>query len=383
MQVAHLTDNHYHVQNIPNIFREPRISRQVIFARKPNKIEAGKDVIRDLFTADIDSARYYDEDNIEEIARLLADFDLVIAHALSDINIQLINAIHSDKPTIAWKGWGYDYLDLLYDNFEGTLEYYTTKEYHRLKQDKSTRYKPFTVSSDKKLAISRIDFFCPVIFEEFNAIRTKNQCCSHFRYFDWQYGFEVSLDALVDVAKPNAKKELVWLGNSAFITNNHLDYFECVKNKPDILSLMHTLPLSYGFENYKNTVRKKAQALIPDIRFLEDFLNFSDYFNTLNSHKYMVMPHIRQQALGNIWLGLLAGNTVFLNEKSLVYKYFCRLGAFVRTLAELDACDNFSELELSDDERTVNTQLAISAFSEETMRNKTKLFLDQVSGKKK
>ena len=88
------------------------------------------------------------------------------------------------------------------------------------------------------------------------------------------------------------------------------------------------VPLSYGDLKYRDYVLKRAGGMLGD-NFVPivDFLPLKDYTSLVRTCGICIFNHKRQQAVGNILMGLQNGAKVCLPETNPVYSYFQGLGA--------------------------------------------------------
>lgn len=130
------------------------------------------------------------------------------------------------------------------------------------------------------------------------------------------------------------------IGNSASYTNNHLDAFELVRSV-DTGDKKIFCPLSYGNNSYAVKVADYGARYFGD-RFiaLHSFLPASDYNSLLRNSGNMIMLHLRQQAIGNILMGLWKGARIFFSRDSPVYAYLRELGLTVYLTTDLSDYKN-------------------------------------------
>ena len=148
----------------------------------------------------------------------------------------------------------------------------------------------------------------------------------------------------------------ILIGNSATLSNNHLDIFETIKGVENRL----IVPLSYGaygYKDYRNIVFFKGKKIFgKNLKIIDSFLSIEEYDKVLLSCNTMIMYHLRQQALGNIYKGLYLGLRIFLNKKSITYKYLIDLGMIV---FDLEKDKDLLGIELDQREKDVNKDLII------------------------
>jgi dTDP-N-acetylfucosamine:lipid II N-acetylfucosaminyltransferase len=170
--------------------------------------------------------------------------------------------------------------------------------------------------------------------EEDHAALHASQPALRIPFLDWNYWTE---GFRADAAGPGTTGNDVLLGNSATPANNHLEAIEFLAG---VLPAHRRVicPLSYGDERYGDAVEAAGRRMLGD-RFipLRHFMEPAAYSRLIASCSIIVMNHTRQQALGNIILGLCAGARVFLHADSPVRPAMRRLGIEVPSLQELPA----------------------------------------------
>ena len=375
MKVAHLAPNHKHIDNVINLFNGIELVEHVFFL----EIQDKKMAEIPICNSNISSFVSFRSDEKELVANKLDNFDLVIVHCLTDLHAGIVNHMNCNSTVVMWKGWGFDYLDLMYLKFTDILEDKSKTLYFDLREDKTNNSSNYHISSERIEAIKKIKYFCPVLKEEFDLIHERHDFTKHLKYVDWMYGFDYSVNEIIEAGYVINKKEGLWLGNSATITNNHFDYLSVVEENKYLSDMMHYIPLSYGFDNYKNKIKSISNSILNDnVIVLDSFLSFDKYMKFIASSKFMVMHHIRQQALGNIWLGLLTGSTIFLNEKSPTYKYFKRNGFVIYPSSELSFKSNPEDFSLNKYERKENEKMAFDFLCDDAIKKNSKNLIEFV-----
>jgi hypothetical protein len=232
----------------------------------------------------------------------------------------------------------------------------------------------------KKSAISRIALFCPVLEDEFHLILKRHDFTKHLTFVEWRYGFEHDIKAISEGATIVKKTHSVWLGNSATITNNHLDYLSLLKQSSYLKTATHVLPLSYGFKNYRDQIVRgfEKNEYIKEPVFMLDFQPFEEYVLKIAECKFMVMMHERQQAMGNIWIGLLSGCEIYLLEGSPTLSFFQNNGFHVYSTNNLPNI-NLDKNQLFDNLMALeNRDKVIEFFSSEMALFRSKNLLESV-----
>ncbi len=113
--------------------------------------------------------------------------------------------------------------------------------------------------------------------------------------------------------------------------------------------------------------------VIKIIHAIKSFLPIQEYDKILMSCNTMIMYHIRQQALGNIYMALYLGMRVFLNKKSITYKYMNDIGMII---FELEKDFDLVGIELNKNQKDINKELVIKLQGEETIVRKIKSIVE-------
>jgi dTDP-N-acetylfucosamine:lipid II N-acetylfucosaminyltransferase len=128
------------------------------------------------------------------------------------------------------------------------------------------------------------------------------------------------------------------IGNSATYANNHLDALQYIDKTRIAENSKVYVPLSYGDDQqYKNQIIQNYQDFFgSSLRVLDTFLPLERFNSIIKSCGFVIMNHVRQQALGNVFLCLINGGKVFLNKRGFVYKELNQLGIRVYTMEDFN-----------------------------------------------
>jgi len=172
------------------------------------------------------------------------------------------------------------------------------------------------------------------------------------------------------------------LGNSASLTNNHLDAFLLLRTLR-LESRRVVVPLGYGDPRYRDVVLSAGREMLGS-RFcpLVDFIPLDEYLEIVRSCGHVVMNHCRQQALGNISASLWRGARVYMNETS-AYIGLRRLGFDVRRIREDLAIGEGRSLKLGSDQQTSrHRDLLLEHFGRDKVLRETMDLLERLAGKR-
>lgn len=162
-------------------------------------------------------------------------------------------------------------------------------------------------------------------------------------------------------------------GNSASATNNHVELFRKIRDQVDLSERKIIVPLSYGDICYRDKVIVDGKKILGNAFMpLVDFMPIGEYHKIISSCQFVVMNHLRQQALGNICSGLLAGAKIYLNNKNPLMNWFENKGAYIGCIDDIDM------IPLSGYEKNVNRSIVFSGWSTEVQNKKTINLIDKI-----
>lgn len=309
-------------------------------------------------------------------------YDLVIFHCLASQTFPEIFNIPEDTP-IVWLGWGADYYpDLLADS---SLYLHQTKKlmagYGKtaLRREVSRLakrlIKAFHVRTKKIRAIERIALFSPVLPGEYKMVQRSR----HWKRFpisgSWNYG--TMEDNLIkgfegEVVTGNA----ILVGNSATYTGNHAE----------VLDLLHKLgvndrevvaPLSYGDPQLAKELTSLGREYFShNFEPLIDFMPVQEYVAIIKKCGYVIMNHVRQQAVGNIVIMLYLGARVFVRQENPVYDFFKKSGVVISTVQELGENPELLNLPLTAEERASNRAIVSDYWGRERAYERTRKLVE-------
>lgn len=124
----------------------------------------------------------------------------------------------------------------------------------------------------------------------------------------------------------------ILLGNSASLTNNHLEAFDVLKQL-DLSDRKLIVPLSYGNNIYAREIDEIGRDMFCDnFKPVMKFMPLMEYNQLMSGCNIVVMNHYRQQAFGNIVAMLWMGAKVYLNESNTLYWYLKRIAVHVYSI---------------------------------------------------
>lgn len=315
------------------------------------------------------------------------NYDVVIFHSLRGIckTYLLLRAPKNVK--FIWIGWGYDYYHLIQDSYNDLIKPLTqdviSKNTLLIRKEKKKNITQLEDIIDKvpilkdiyiKKCINRIDFFAPVLYEDYKLLQNS---IFNFKpkYLSWNYNTAFDfLSRQMPNSQINGDNFLI--GNDSSYANNHFDSFELISNL-DIGNRKIVVPLSYGNVLYRDfVINHGAKKFKKNFSPLVDFIAIDEYVNILSSCSVVIMNHVRQKALGTIIIMLYLGAKVFLESKSPIYKFFLREGAIIYSIEDLPL---HYKNRLNFDDIMHNRTILENHFSNEIIYRKTKSMIENIT----
>ena len=298
--------------------------------------------------------------------------DIVVLHSMFIYDITIPSGIK-----VIWLGFGYDYYDLI---FTSKADYFNHKTKRLLKVEggkekaktviKSLSLKNRIKQKQRVKLIERVDIFCPVLTKEYQLIKWPTKHIP--KLMDWNYG--TMEDDWAKAADIKLTGENILLGNSATHTCNHLDGIDLVTNTTSFNGKL-VLPLSYGDKEYGQTVKEYAQKNYPgEVIALENFMSFDSYMKLISSCSFVIMPHKRQQGLGNIIMLMNLGAKIFLDKDNLLYDYLKENGFYIFALEDVSS-PNF-QAKLTATQVAKNKKLLHEIWGKHSILSKTKALVE-------
>lgn len=305
------------------------------------------------------------------LIRKIVTGDVVVFHGMSPDNIKILRALDGSQKTI-WIGWGYDYYDLIPLELLKEKTLAISKKIARSKSLETTlkniiKKGIYRGQNAKPKHIERIDIFSPVLQEDYDLVCSALPDFSP-KYASWNYG-TLEDDLIRGFEGLQVNGDNILLGNSASFTCNHLDAFDNI-DRLDMASRKIIAPLSYGDTSYRDAIISAGEARFgASFAPLTDFMPIDDYISTLRSCSIVIMPHLRQQALGNIVISMYLGAKIFLEPENTIFKFFKKQGAFIFAINELE--DEYKTA-LSQTQIAKNRALLKSHWGRSVIQHKTR-----------
>lgn len=262
------------------------------------------------------------------------EFDVAYFHSMSYIYWPYLHFIPEEKKIIWW-AWGYDvYSGYFFRPILPIALYKRETRKAMYRKGLVRRPKNFIAGIRygflKKNVLKRVDYFQPVVEEEYNLLQGFHENIRAKIFFPSQY-ITASNEEVV-LKKPNGH---ILIGNSASATNNHLDLLNEL-NRVNLRGRRIIIPLNYGSKKYGDFIESNACIEGNEVVCLRDFLPRVEYFQLMGNCSYAIYGVLRQQAMGNIYHGLWDGIKIFLYKDSVVYKHLKNNNFIVFTIEDID-----------------------------------------------
>ena len=205
----------------------------------------------------------------------------------------------------------------------------------------------------------RVNYFSCVIPTEESWLRPL--VGKKAKRIDFHYISATSREINYPVVDLSAKR--IWVGNSATLTNNHLEVFAKIKQVVKDLNCDVVVPLSYTRDGEGENVVTRAilntgsQCFGEKFKPIRKLMGLEEYVRHMSSCSVFIFGHRRQQSVGNTLIALKCGGCVFLDPRNPAYQYFLSNGVTVYPISGLrDGVDNvlrkFAPLQLKNIEFT-------------------------------
>lgn len=297
--------------------------------------------------------------DLNRIVEICSDADLVVLYGLDVVKSYLATRLPQNV-VVAWRFFGgelywknvADYLS------ERSLRLYRTYNIPRQLKRLFSQLKPSIMygSSSNALfadAVKRIDLFLGLSEYEYDHLASHWHNLPRFVQLPMLDTATISGNIRNNIYN---KDDLVIIGNSANIWNNHLDIIDLINNSNVDDKLSFLIPFSYGSgREYLNEVRRQIKKTPKNIRLLEDFMPRDTYFEFITTAKAAVINSYRQMAMGNIFVLLAQGVKIYLNPRNVIYHWLVDHAMSVYTIEDFAsdlACA--TSLELTSEKKRLN-----------------------------
>lgn len=309
-------------------------------------------------------------------------YDLIVFHSLSSATYPELVNIPADTPTI-WLGWGFDYYYELLTETPLYLEN-TRKIQNRLVSANPKRravafikklMRLFWPSNSKIQAVEKITVFSPVLPEEYLMVKNSRTWRRFPEFASWNYG-TMEDNLIKGFEGESVSGNAILVGNSATYTGNHAEAFDLL-HKLQVKERRVVAPLSYGNPQLAKELTSLGQEYFSDnFEPLMVFMPVQDYVAIIKKCGYVIMNHVRQQAVGNIVIMLYLGARVFVRQENPVYDFFKSSGVVISTVQELEEHPELLNLPLTAEERASNRAIVSDYWGRERAYERTRKLVE-------
>lgn len=297
--------------------------------------------------------------------------DKVIIHYLDPEKIKFVLTHPLKGKNIIWMLWGGDiYNRYLYklgfklyasNNSYPHIDRFKNRSFKYLRKLKNSLLSPYYFYLQKWFMENRIDY---IVTDDVELELIKKYVYFKRLKSNLQFSYYPIEDVLGELKECRAEGNKILIGNSCSFSNNHEYVLEQIKNL-DLSAYEVVVPLSYGGNGeYRDIVAKKYRAILR-ATVLEDFLPLDEYNRLMLQAGTCIYGNFRQEAWGNILIGLYLGSKVYLSKHNPLWKQCKRYGFVIYALEDIEST---FEDKLSDDNKEHNRTTALSLFSAEKNR---------------
>ncbi|MFG0834941.1 TDP-N-acetylfucosamine:lipid II N-acetylfucosaminyltransferase [Aeromonas bivalvium] len=387
MKIAHIATDEKFIENAVDIFEAsyPEQNTFYITTPKPWSFIKEKKIYRQLSKKKWLKLLFIQRDELKS-------YDVIVLHSLP--SVWLIPMVML-KQNYIWLGWGFDYYSrsfnagliadrlILPDTKERIKELVNDTDSANCRTDlfshlikslfKSIVFSKFFY----QLAMRNLKIFSPVLPQEYDLVKQTYGLGKKTKYSPWNYGILekhiIKNMKLNEISTANA----ILLGNSATATNNHFEAIDIIAKSGTSRKVI--LPLSYGDKNYAELVKeyiKNNPEIVGQCQVLDTFIPLAEYNSIMNDCGFVIMNHVRQQALGNIVAMMYRGAKIFLREESVLYKHFKSLNAHIHSVQELELDSTLLDQHLTCQQIDDNRCILQAAWSEDVILKRTKALVE-------
>ncbi len=319
--------------------------------------------------------------------RSVRKYDIILFHSMKPYKAEIATRSKGGSKLV-WIGMGYDYYDFIYPSKTDMLKEKTRKIYRAIEANhakpknkvKEIAKRVLFRAYERKAVLSNIDYFAPVLEEEYHAI-SRNYTGIMPKYISWNYDISSKLGCIEDERRKTGGSNIL-LGNCATYTNNHIDAFELIKRCNFRADAKIICPLNYGGNRqYKAAILEMGEQYFDD-RFYPvlDFVEFEQYVGLLATCSHAIMNHIRQQAGGNILMMLYLGAKVFLDKKNPFYTHFKKMGITLFSIEDLENDPEPLINPLTDNAKHRNRRILMGYINQDAASKQTQRLIETCTG---
>lgn len=389
--ILHLCEDEKFIDHVIELFESVSPNRNIYYIQpisNDNQLKLVKTQHPNIISKPIES------DEFKQLVKRLESFDAVILHNLYNPYKQDVVQAASLKVHFHWMCWGADLYSIYplsrkIKSFRTIVYEYKRRSireniWHILYENASPisnllyllKYKQQHPRSSYLKILKRINSVSSVLQSEFVLI--KNYTSPDIKYYPFKFStLEKTLGESFDSI---CTEENFFVGNSATLSNNHLDSIALLK-KIEIKNLKIYAPLSYGDKAYGDYIEKTGKEMLgSSFQPLRKFISIEEYNDILNKCGNVIMNHFRQQALDNIKLALWKGARVFLSKKNPTYSFLKSHGIIVFEISDIKRYNSLPDFKsLSEHNRPIINNI----YKKEVVIEETQNLVNYLKSKQK
>lgn len=274
-----------------------------------------------------------DPAGLDRVVDALAGSDLAVFHSVGEFAAQALLRC-PPGPARMWSGWGGDYYGSDLFPHAGLLGPQTARfarQHRTLRAQLGWFRLRYRATRPLHAAARATDLFSAPIPEDLRVFRRR---FGGFRGDYAQLNYASVEDTFAPGTTPVAGDDIL-LGNSAALSNNHLELLELLSRRP-LAGRRVVAPLSYGDPGYADAVSARGRELFgSDFLPLRDFLPLGEYVEIISRCGLVLMGHRRQQGIGNVATAMWSGAAVVLDARSPLTRFLRTRGAELTTLQDM------------------------------------------------
>ena len=304
----------------------------------------------------------------------LSGYSTIVFHNLTRNKCRFIQKNKNIKAKFIWILWGFDLYSFL--EAKGYGLYVNTKDFNNLTRGKISVKKILQKTFYNILyadAYKRIDVCACPPKGDYDLLKQYS-----FTNAKWQWYNFYPVDNIVNETNlgDTISGNNILVGNSGAITNNHVEAFKLLSQfELDDRSVI--TPLTYGDAiNIKHVINQGKKILSENFSPVLGFLPISEYNYVIKECSIAIMPHLRQQAIGNLIILLYLGAKIYLYEQNTLFDYFKNLGLILFSIEkDLIVANRMALTALDKDAQTWNRTIIFQEFNEEKTLREIKIML--------
>ncbi|NFA42791.1 4-alpha-L-fucosyltransferase [Clostridium botulinum] len=222
----------------------------------------------------------------------------------------------------------------------------------------------------RRIFIKNISVIATLVKEDYDlAIKWYDTKAKYYRAIYMDTETIEYLEGIKNSNKKNKEYVNIQIGNSATLTNNHIEVLELLKKyKQENIKIY--CPLSYGDTDYAEKVIEYGKRIFED-KFipLTKFLGIHEYMDLLNNIDVGIFNNDRQQALGNIFSLIYLGKKVYIRDDTSMWNEInTSLNLQLSTINQLKKENFNSFIHIDETDKQLNYERLKPRYDNESIR---------------